>query len=354
MFHLMIGNALIGLGEGSLLAWLFPIPRRKAVAIMILANYVSAWIGGALLQTILVELFPMDLNNGWRWLWIMVVLTYILTLIIEWPFVAWYFRGEIEWLKNSLLASLFIQSASYLILFGWYWMASGASIYTKTNVVAPADLSLPESVLVYFIASGDGNVYRRQLTGGDERMVYELQSTNINDRLIVRPNAIDASRWDLIARVDAEERRDVQLINVLTNLPVEAASDLSHIQLQNFPNSGGIDSTEQYKYEGTWQNHGPVQSLASATNSPWTFWAGISSVHGLRASNQVTGESSLLSFDTPFGAWAIRNVVHLPSDKVLFQLGENQICAFDPAARRVALLWHGRGPVAVIKKNDQN
>ncbi len=46
----------------------------------------------------------------------------------------------------------------------------------------------------------------------------------------------------------------------------------------------------------------------------------------------------------------IRNAVQLPSDKALFQLGENQICVFDPATRQVALLWRGRGPVAVMEK----
>ncbi len=45
-------------------------------------------------------------------------------------------------------------------------MASGTSLYTKMNIVAPADISLPESVLVYFIAPEDGNVYKRLLAGG--------------------------------------------------------------------------------------------------------------------------------------------------------------------------------------------
>jgi hypothetical protein len=46
----------------------------------------------------------------------------------------------------------------------------------------------------------------------------------------------------------------------------------------------------------------------------------------------------------------IRNTVQLPSDKALFQLGEDQICVFDPTTRQVALLWRGRGPVAVMEK----
>jgi hypothetical protein len=54
------------------------------------------------------------------------------------------------------------------------------------------------------------------------------------------------------------------------------------------------------------------------------------------------------SFETPFGDWAVRNATHLPTDKVIFQLGENQICLTDPEAKTIALLVHGRGPIAAI------
>ena len=67
-----------------------------------------------------------------------------------------------------------------------------------------------------------------------------------------------------------------------------------------------------------------------------------------------TGNRVRFSYETPFGAWTVRNAVHLPTDKVLFQLGDDQICGFDPVERRVALLWHGRGPVPVIEMGMSN
>ena len=190
LLHLAFGNALIGLGEGLLLAWFFSARKLKSISVIILANYTSAWLGGLFIRGAIVHALPMDLTNGWMWFWVMVVVTYCMTLIIEWPFVAWCFRGMQGWLKRSLRASLVVQSASYVLLFGWYWMASGTSLYTKMNIVTPADLSLPGSVLVYFIAPADGNVYRRQLVGGREEKVYELHSTDHDDRLFVRPEHI--------------------------------------------------------------------------------------------------------------------------------------------------------------------
>jgi hypothetical protein len=338
MLHLVFGNAIIGGGEGILLAWLFSVPKGKSVSVMVLANYASAWLGGLFIRGAIVHALPMDLTNGWRWFWLMVVLTYCMTLVLEWPFIAWCFRGTQNWFRRSVRASLVVQSASYVLLFGWYWMASGTSLYTKMNIVAPSDLSLPESVLVYFIAQADGNVYRRQLSGSGEQKIYDLHSTDHNDRLFVRPSTSDTNRWDLVARLDTEERRDARFVDILTNMLVEAAPDWRSTH------------TDPPQYEGTWFSFGEAQGLGSATNGQWKFWAGFWPVEGLRASHKTTCEQVWFSYETPFGAWTVRNAVQLPSDRVLFQLGDAQICAFDPVSRRVALLWHGRGPVPVIEK----
>ena len=68
--------------------------------------------------------------------------------------------------------------------------------------------------------------------------------------------------------------------------------------------------------------------------------------------NKATRTRVHYSYETPFGAWTVRNAVQLPSNKLVFQLGHDQICAFDPQSRKVALLWHGRGPVPVIDKTE--
>jgi hypothetical protein len=338
VLHLVFGNALIGIGEGLLLVWLFSAPKGKSVLVMIAANYASAWLGGLFIRGAIVRALPMDLTNGWKWFWVMVVVTYCLTLVLEWPFVAWCFRGKQDWLGRSVRASLVVQTASYVLLFGWYWGASGTSLYTRMKIVPPSALSLPESVVVYFIAPADGNVYRRQLGGGVEQKVFDLHSTNEDDRLLVCPNATDTNSWDLVARLESDNQRGGLFVGVLTNTSVEGASE-----------GGGntLDPAEPY---GTWPNFGKVLGFASATNSQWKFWTGFWPVEGLEATHISTGKRIRFAYETPFGAWTVRNAIQLPSDQVLFQLGDDQICAFDPAGRRVALLWRGRGLTAVIQK----
>jgi hypothetical protein len=145
MLHLAIGNALIGVFEGLLLAWLFSLKKAKAVGLLIAANYVSAWAGGLLLRAVVVPHLHIHLNNGWRWFWVMVVTTYLLTLVMEWPFVALPLRDRADWLRASVRGNLIVQTASYGLIFGWYWLASGTSLYTKFEVVSPRELSLPET-----------------------------------------------------------------------------------------------------------------------------------------------------------------------------------------------------------------
>ncbi|MCX6898606.1 MAG: hypothetical protein NT105_07900 [Verrucomicrobia bacterium] len=334
MFHLAIGNALIGVCEGALLGYLFDVPRGKVIGIMILANYFSAWVGGIFLTTI-TPLLPIDLNNGWRWFWIFVVATYAMTVLLEWPFIAWLMRRAEDWLKRSLRASVIVQAASYIPLFGWYWMASGTSLYTKTHVVSASDLSLPETVAVYF-----SNAYSHSSSARHTQRIFELHSTNTNDRLFVHPSSGNTNHWDLAARLETSDYDKPRLVDLLTNMDVEAVRTAKQ------------DVDGSLRDNGTWFNFGSVPALGNAVHSKWKFRAGFWPVDGLRAENKETKETIKFSYETPFGAWMVRNAFHLPSDKVLFQLGRDQICLFDPMSRKISLLCHGRGPVAVIENKS--
>lgn len=49
-FHLLLGNALLGLFEGWILSRVFALPLRRCVILLVLANYISAWTGVALVS----------------------------------------------------------------------------------------------------------------------------------------------------------------------------------------------------------------------------------------------------------------------------------------------------------------
>jgi hypothetical protein len=120
-FHLLLGNAIIGIAEGLILTLLFRLKGVPCVAVMIAANYFSAWVGGVFMVSAITASLNLDLYNAWRWLWCMVAVSYAITLLLEWPFVAFCLRNTKGWFRKSVWGSLVVQSASYLVVFGWYW-----------------------------------------------------------------------------------------------------------------------------------------------------------------------------------------------------------------------------------------
>ncbi|HXC98524.1 MAG TPA: hypothetical protein VN048_04220 [Verrucomicrobiae bacterium] len=339
LFHLAIGNALIGLFEAALLVKFFSLRKGRTLWLLIAANYFSAWIGGWLVCGPLVRMLKLDLNNAWLWFWILVVVTYLMTLVLEWPFVALSFRGSKDWFKRSLKGNLLVQSASYLLIFGWYWMAGNASLYTQTHLVSPEDISLPKSVLVYFISDQTGDVYVRNLSPRETHKVFDLKSTNEDDRLFVRQEEGTTNCWDLEARIGEVGSRDPKLVMLKGCFAHQAILD-EHVRY----------SSEE---PGTWFNFGMVPKLGDAGTNPPEFYTGFWAAEGLHSSYGQKEPIVHLAFETPFVQWTVRNATQLPTDEVIFQLGEDQICIFDPASKKVALLEHGRGPVvALAEKND--
>ncbi len=323
-FHLVLGNAVIGVAEGLILAFLFRLKRAPCVAIMIAANYFSAWVGGVFLIPAITASLDLDLYNAWRWLWYMVAITYFFTLLLEWPFVALCLRKSDGWFRKSIWGSLVVQSASYLALFGWYWAASGTSLYTDLVVVEPSAISLPEIAMLYYIDDHDGDVYARDLGHEETRKVSELGSSGVEHTLLLRGSRTTAGRWDVIAGSETEEPSPAEIV-VLADVSGTAA-DPPCVRIRR----GG----EVPRFR--------------ADKSGWQFHFGWMAGR-LDGENMMNGQNIHLSLETPFVRWPVYCPTQLPSGHVIFQLGRHQICILDPDDRKVALLAKGRWPVVALK-----
>jgi hypothetical protein len=341
MLHLVFGNLIIGIVEGILLAKVFGLTKRKCIGLMILANYLSAWLGGLGIGNAIAKALPMGLYTAWPLFWLMVLVTYILTLFLEFPFVALAFRGDSAWRRKSIRASFVVQSISYVALFGWYWLASGTSLYTKTDVVELSSISLPEKVLVCFISVEDGDVYQGSLREAQWKNIFDLDSSRRNDRLFVKPSDTETNSWDLMARLETDEHRKPKIIPIQERFAVVAAP------------SWRSTHNDPPQYEGSWFNFGQVTKLGNAKSSSWEFWSGFWPIEGLRGTQTNSGERVHFSLETPFVAWSVRNATHLPTDKVLLQLGDDQVCVYDPETKQIALVTKGRGPIAVMKNESR-
>ena len=326
--HLLIGNALIGIVEGLALALLFRQRRIACVPIMIAANYFSAWVSGLVLIPAIVGRLDLDLYNAWHWLWRMVVVTYFLTLLLEWPFVAVCLRKTRGWLRKSVWGCLAVQSASYAVLFGWYWAASRAGLYTDLDVVRPSAISVPKNAVLYYIAESDGDVYAWDPGKGETRRVLELKSFVPSDRLLLRESRTAAGRWDLIAESgDADPNPSERVV----------CADLRCIAAEP---------------PGTLLRPGGDVPRFRADKSGWEFRFGWMA-GGLYGVNTADGRTLDVSLETVFVRWPVGYPTQLPNGQVVFQLGRNQICLLDPDERKVALLAKGRGPVVAMKDGPE-
>jgi hypothetical protein len=131
LLQMLIGNFFVGLGEGCLLAWRYKTDSGASVLIMILANYVSAWLGLFLVGSILpksLQALGTDHPPGLRATLVPELLVlaglFVVTVLIEWPFCLWAlrrrWRGKGSLALRSFKASLLVQAASYAVLVPLY------------------------------------------------------------------------------------------------------------------------------------------------------------------------------------------------------------------------------------------
>jgi len=283
-FHMVMGNALIGLLEGTILVLVFQLRWVWTISLMILANYVSAWIGTIWVLNGGSVHFDLDINTAWEFVWRMVVFTFMWTLVLEFPFVllAFPWKGT-AWIK-AFFGNLLVQSVSYSILVFFYFRFCATSLYTDCRIVSLDEMDLPAGVRIAFISREDGQIHQGELNERHWKTGIGLPSPSPGDRVL-----------------------------------------------------GPIPNSRSEKL--------PVRTLQ---NSPWNFTIGDWYDEGLRGQNSETGERVKLAFETPFASWVIRNATHLPGDLVLLQLDADQICLYDPKEKRLALLARGREPVATM------
>ena len=323
-FHLLLGNAAIGCFEGWLLARYLKLPWPRPVWPLIVANYCSAWLG-TLLLPFLFDCYATDIYVVGRVIGALIFFSFLLTLVIEWPFVYRAIPKGRRRLQQSLRGSLVIQSVSYVILFGTYFALSGTSLLTKFDRVPTNQLSLPAGVQVFYISQGDGNVYSFTTPTAPDRKVFNLGSTNVWDRLGLRDSIESTNAWDLIAFRDRLEDGRVVVPHISSEDRISA-----------------VDASFLNRYYG-WGIR-PHQ-IGEATNSAWRFgWAHWPDV-GMWA--QRRNERVRLALGTPFGGWSPLRVVHLPGDLAMLQLGTGQVCLVDMPRRKISLLRRGYGFVAL-------
>ncbi len=340
MLYMAFGNAIIGLLEGVILFWLFKAKPGRSIILLILANYLSAWLGMQFLKHGLVALVPSpDINDIQKLFTIAILTTFGITLLAELPFIMLTFAGAPKWFSKAIKGTLLTQTVSYICMFSCFYSASGTSLYTGPTVVALEEFGLPEDMHLYYIDANDGDVYTRLLNVSSDTLVYDLNSVNniYGDYLTVLPSKANPDGVDLMAQLMGANTRDFTWITVKKDFALDAAI-----------NSQWDDNRGAEYIQGTWFSFGPVAQMKAAKDSPWSFYVGFWPIEGFSAKNTDTDERIHRSLETPVVSWPVRCATQINRNTIIFQLGDDQICIYNVEKDQIALVAKGRSPVVAI------
>jgi len=326
--HLFIGNVFIGIVEGLILSKVFKLKKLKTILLLILANYFSAWLGYVLINFQIDPLF--NLHNVRFMLYVFIVVAYLLTILIEWPFIAILFKGDTRWLSKSIKGCILVQTISYILLCSGYWIVRTTPFYKETKIVQLSNMELPENVMVYYVDDSDGDVYGG-LLGGEKEKIFDLNSIP-EDRLVLWPDFLKSAELDLVAGF-----RGGSYDWTVIQKSIAAKSDYS------LAGSSFVLSFQKYITA-------EAERLAEARDSHWNFNTRWWLSEGLVGLNMETEERVRINYEIPAVMWNARRATHLPDDKVIFQFGKRQICIYDVVKKEIALVAYGRDPVAVLRK----
>lgn len=335
LFHLLFGNALIGIFEGLLLARLFRVRRVRAILAMCLANYASMAIGvwGLGLKHVgFRSILDWDVSilNAKGVLLIALGICILLSAAFEWPFCYFALRGRPRRLRDSVAGALAVQLASYAVLVPLYFMVSPVSVLTRLSVAPASQIAVGTTAAVYYIGRDDGDVHRVGLDGANERKIAQAGIHDRHANLYLAPAPEEAAldlgiRWGPAA---AEAR-----IVAAAALPADARV--------------GIEPMDQDSAGDGWYEFQRAVDLQPTSAPHWKVSTGGWAAEGLHATHDSTHQNVHVALETPFLSWFSTNASVLPGDLVVYQLGD-QIVLLDLTARRIALLARGRSPLVVL------
>jgi len=356
MVYLFGGNVVLGAVEGAILAKWFRLPFKRCIGWMILANILSAWVGQVLLTSVALNAMGYaDLNSLHLILVASLVIAWLLTLLIEWPFTALCFSGGADWLRRSVLATVVIQTVSSALLGAFFMMASFFSLLTDHRIVASDDLPWPEGLLVYYVDLDRQTICVYDTDSGEIQVVHvmgERMSPHAAALYFSRgTNEEDSDVWSLVAGDYGRSSVEDELIE---ELGVRVDTSVYH-RIRYSPSSERNDHRDRFPFGSRWHPYSPASRPLSIGPQPLDlqslqqgFWAAEGLGYTLVTDSGDTVRHNL-TMETPYVIWGVRHVMLLDDRMIMFQFGTSQVCLLDMRTQRVALKLKGYGPLAVPK-----
>ncbi|MFK7820167.1 MAG: hypothetical protein AB8G99_15710 [Planctomycetaceae bacterium] len=334
LFHLLIGNFIVGILEGLAVARLAKLREGVCMCLMVVANYLSAWVGVTWLFDPSSNLWSGVTIENLRWmLLIQVSAAFFWTVLAELPFMlvsSRFLSGTVKLgFARKMGVHFIVQFASYLVLSLYFAMFSVTS--ALSSEVVPSSQLMPENVRVLVLEREESRVVEYGRDGNSFDLVSLEGVARKGDRLLVQPRP--AGQWSiaLVRRAGLNEQKVV-------------FSVLDHVQEKHVPrNSSGVPS-QWFTRAWDEQNH------LGQGETEWTFYGDIWG-NGIRA--ESPRKTRQFGFSCPLFGWTCNEVTRLPNGVAVFRFGEDQICLYDPETNRAALLGRGTSVLPLLTQSGE-
>ncbi len=327
MGQLLVGNILIGWLEGLLLARIFELPRKQTIWIMVLANYASMILMALGTWGIKGIVYPWligdePLYHVVRLLAVLWGASYILTLLIEWPFCYWALQTPGRSFKRSLLASVIAQSASYLLLVPLYLLVGQPQLVTQFTADRSFAANGPNDALVFFVSERDRAICQINVDGSGLQRLQDVPDGRVS---LTMQSRVDPNEWWLLAQNYGYTKTVVQRV----------AYDLRRTDIRH--------CEEEFRSH----HYGPAYDYRPEAERQWRVmqphWSCIECV------NVHTREKLTIAMELPFETWLASSATVLPGERVVFCMN-GQILLADLNKRRVMLLALGDSPIVIPRE----
>jgi hypothetical protein len=347
--HLIVLNLFIGVIEGWIVARFARVRLRRAVAIMILANYVSAWIGTYLLPELAAQFEAAwapepPLYHVGRLLALLAAIAFVLAVGLEFPFVLWATSGRKAdpvsatdqtpkpgrrgtTFGGRLALCTASQAVTYLGMGLLYASVSDISLLTSTTRIRDT-LALTGGAQgwVYYLRRGGTEIWRARL----DRPIPEWWA-----------NSPDRDGWgggiwaertgDGLVRLMQESREPIQV--------GPAFDGVLAARSERYPNDG------PQLWEAMDFRPSAERSRDLIRPSFGTLDGGLEHMVIENDGTKHRGELNVVMM-TPLCRWRALFPTVLPNGSVVFQFGV-QIVVMD-RQKRIGVLCMGESPVVVL------
>lgn len=322
IFHLLFLNLIVAAIEWLIVRFAFRMPSGVAGFLSIVAgNYLSAWLGfWLLLSTWQTYVEPRIVGaaaygNELHALVALVVIAFITTILIEWPFFALaLIRSGASWKKRLGICAV-SQVATYILLIALYLSVCKFSFLTAVKLVPASQVAHQSTSTVYYASNSSNQIWSIRTDGTGNRIV--ASSNSDLDSYSIQP-----AQTAEVCEITGTVPKATYIPGNCDYIPVKRERDVLDLRTAR---------------PLTWFVYRPHHMEDHE--------------HGIQIDDKNGAIKLDLDVDCPFDMWYVDNLSVTPDGLVVFALiqsnEQTHIMLLDPTTRRIAFLASGYRPFVV-------